>query len=447
MQSTLVVLLTFGILVAIHEWGHFIVARRCGVKVLRFAIGFGPALLRWRDRHDTEFALCALPLGGYVKMLDEREGDVGAQEAHAAFNNKSPQQRIAIALAGPAANFLLAIAAYWFVFVYGSTGIAPIVGDVSPDSPAYAAGLYEGDELLAVDGHKVESWQTALRQLMLRLGDSGQIHLTVARDGAEHDLTAPITRWLSGSEEPDLLQGLGVRPFQLVVEPVLKEVRPQSAAERAGLLAGDRLLSVNGEPLLDWYDWVARVQAAADVPLLVTVQRGASNVVLTLVPALHTNEAGESIGLAGVLPVPPAIPEEFVRRFQYAPHVAFGKALEQTLVMSKFTLQSIAKLIQGLISPKNLSGPITIAKVATASAEHGLVAYLNILAVLSISLGVLNLLPIPVLDGGHIVYHSIEWFKGSPVSERVQAIGMRIGITMVLCLMLFAIVNDISRLV
>lgn len=444
MQSVLIVLLTFGVLVAIHEWGHFIVARRCGVKVLRFAIGFGPVILRWRDKHDTEFALCALPLGGYVKMLEQSEE---ASDTSSAFGDKSPKQRIAIALAGPMANFLLAIAVYWFVFVFGSTGVAPIVGNVEANSPAYFAGLESGDEILAIDGHKVESWQTTLRQLMLRLGESGDIQLTIVRDGRERDLQAPVERWLSGNEEPDLLRGLGVEPFRLVVEPVLKEVRPDSAAERAGLLAGDRLLSANGEALIDWYDWVARVQASADKSMLVVVEREQQTLVLNLLPELHTTESGKKIGLAGVLPVPPEIPEELVREFQYAPHIALVKAVEQTYTMSKFTLESIGKLLQGLISPKNLSGPITIAKVASASAEHGLVAYLNILALLSISLGVLNLLPIPVLDGGHIVYHTIEWLKGSPVSDKVQEIGMRIGITMVLCLMIFAVFNDISRLV
>ncbi len=446
MQSIIIALITFGILVAIHEFGHFWVARRCGVKVLRFAIGFGPVLFRWQDKLGTEYALCALPLGGYVKMLDEAESSVEEGQQHLAFNKKHPAKRIAIALAGPLANFVLAIMACWLVFVLGTTGVAPIVGKVVSNSPAHIAGLQTNDEITAIDHQIAESWQDVLRHLMLRLGETGDISVTVIRDNQSVELSASVNRWLAGVNEPDLLEGFGIGTYEVPVPAIINEVLSDSAAEKAGLLSGDEITLFNGEPVADWYNWVERIQASADKTVLLGFIRNDTVQFTSITPKAHTSDTGSVVGRAGVSVVPPKYPEAFIREFRYPLHTAFVKSLHQTYTLSVFTLESFGKLLTGLISPKNLSGPITIAKVASDSAKHGLESYLYILALLSISLGVLNLLPIPVLDGGHIVYHTIEWIKGSPVSETVQNIGLRIGVAMVLCLMLFAIVNDVTRL-
>lgn len=443
-----VVLVTFGLLVTLHEFGHFWVARRCGVHVLRFAIGFGRPLLSWRDRRGTEYAVCALPLGGYVKMVDEREGPVAEAELPHAFNRQPLKARAAVVVAGPLANFLLAIAAYWLVFVSGVSGVVPLIGSVAEDSVAAQAGLAGGMEIVSVDGHQTPTWRAVNQQLLRHIGESGEVVFGVREEGTDlrYERRVALRDWLVGAEDFDLLEGLGLTPWAPAIAPRFEEILPGSPAKRAGMQAGDRILAVDGQPVDSWETWVEIVRDSPGEALEVEVDRAGDRLTLALTPELTRDERGRAIGQVGVRVELPPLPDSMVREFRYNPLSALGEALTQTWSMTVFTLDSIKKLLSGLISPKNLSGPITIAKVATASAQSGLESWLGVLALLSISLGVLNLLPIPVLDGGHLLFYLVEWIKGSPVSDRLQNLGFQVGVSIVLALMLFAIYNDISRL-
>ena len=446
--DVIVVLFTFGLLVTLHEYGHFWVARRCGVQVLRFAVGFGKPLLRWKDRLGTEYVVCALPLGGYVKMLDEREGPVAEADLPRAFNRQPLRARTAVVAAGPLANFLLAIAAYWLVFVAGVSGVVPLIGSVAEDSIADRAGLAAGMEIVSVDGRETPTWRAVNQQLLRHIGESGEIVFGLRQEGTDlvYERRAALQQWLVGAEEPDLLESLGMEPWAPVIAPRFAEVIDGSPAERAGMQAGDRVLAVDGRRIASWEAWVDVVQNSPGVPLEVELERAGATLTLTLTPDVVRDDRSHAHGQAGVRVELPPLPDSMVREFRYNPASALGEALQQTWSMTFFTLDSIKKLLSGLISPKNLSGPITIAKVATASAQSGLESWLGVLALLSISLGVLNLLPIPVLDGGHLLFYLVEWVKGSPLSDRLQNLGFQVGVSIVLALMLFAIYNDISRL-
>lgn len=453
LQMILVTIVTLGILVTIHEYGHFWVARRLGVKVLRFSIGFGTPLLQWKDKDGVEYQIAAIPLGGYVKMLDEREAEVDEAEQHRAFNRQTPPVRIAIAAAGPLGNFLLAIAAWWLVFANGVQGVAPVVGSVQADSIAEQAGVAVGDEIVSVDGEETPTWNALRMRLLDRVGESGDIQLVVREDAIEsaststtRELTAELNGWLIGEEEPDVIGGLGIDLYRPTLEPVLDQVMADGAAAEAGFQSGDRILSVNGEPVASWQAWVEQVQASPGQAMDVLVERQGRNELLILTPVARTAGEGPEQGYAGVSVVVPEWPEHLKREFSYSIIGAAGAAVNKTWEMTRFTLDALGKMITGLLSPKNLSGPITIAKVAGASAQYGLFAWLGLLALLSVSLAVLNLLPIPVLDGGHIVYASLEWVMGRPVSERIQMMANQVGLVLVLSLMAFAIYNDVLRL-
>jgi regulator of sigma E protease len=443
-----ITLATLAILVAIHEFGHFWVARRCGVKVLRFSIGFGPSLLRWRDRLDTEYSIAAIPLGGYVKMLDEREGEVPAAELEQAFNRKPVMQRIAVVSAGPLANFLLAIAVYWGLFMAGESGYAPIIGEVEAGSVADLAGLEAGQEIVAVDGVETPTWQALSFRLLDRIGDTGSISFSVKYPGSEmvYESEATINRWLSGEEQPDLFGGLGLSMYTPEVPPVIGQVVGGGPAEQAGLQPGDQVISADGVPMNLWMDWVDYVRARPGEAIDVEYRRGMELLRVTLVPERVVDDNGESIGRVGLGVQLPEMPAEMLRKFERGPVEAMGASLQRTGELVGFTLNSIKKMVMGLISPKNLSGPITIAKVATASAKSGVEAYVSFLALLSVSLGVLNLLPIPVLDGGHLMFYFAELLAGRPVPERIQALGYQVGLFLVLGIMFLALYNDFSRL-
>ncbi len=447
LTSIAIALITFGLLVTFHEFGHFWVARRCGVKVLRFSIGFGKTLFGWHDKRGTEYVVCLLPLGGYVKMVDEREGPVAEADLGQAFNRQSLGARTAIVAAGPIANFLLAIAAYWFIFAAGVTGAVPLIGSVEADSIAAQAGLEPGMEVVSVDGAETPTWRAVNQRLLRRLGESGEVVFGVryADSDLVYESRAQLDRWLVGEDEPDLLGGLGLEPFSPPIPPRIEEVVAGSPAEVAGLQAGDLVLAVDGNTVAEWEQWVDYVRDRPGETMDVEVERAQASLRLELTPATVTAN-GESYGQVGVRVEVPPYPEHLQREFHYNPLSALGEAVDQTWTVAIFTLDSIKKLVMGLISPKNLSGPITIAKVASASAQSGLVSWLGVLALLSISLGVLNLLPIPVLDGGHLLFYLVEWIKGSPVSERVQMVGFQIGVSIVLGIMLLALYNDISRL-
>lgn len=440
-------LVALGVLVTFHEFGHFWVARRCGVKVLRFSVGFGMPLLRWHDRRGTEFVIAAIPLGGYVKMLDEREGEVAVEELDQSFNRKSVRQRIAIVAAGPIANFLLALVFFWGLAMLGSQQVRPVIGDVEAGSIAAQAGLAAGQEIIAIDGEPTTGWAAVNLQLVRRLGESGALQVLVREQGAtaESPRQLVLDKWLKGADEPDPIRSLGIRPWRPALPPVLAELDPKGPAQAAGLKSGDRLLALDGQPLNDWQqvvDWV-RMHPGSKIVLLVERDGAQVEIPVTLASRGESKAPSGYLG-AGVKAVD--WPPEMLREVSYGPLEAIGEGARRTWTMSVLTLESLKKMLFGELSVKNLSGPITIAKVAGASAQSGIADFLNFLAYLSISLGVLNLLPIPVLDGGHLLFYLIEWARGRPLSDRVQGWGIQIGISLVVGVMLLALVNDLGRL-
>lgn len=440
-------LVALGVLVTFHEFGHFWVARRCGVKVLRFSVGFGMPLLRWHDRKGTEYVIAAIPLGGYVKMLDEREGEVPADQLDQAFNRKTVYQRIAIVIAGPVANFVLAIVFFWFLAMLGSQQVRPVIGAVESGSLAEKAGLSVGQEIVGIDGEPTSGWAAVNLQLVRRLGESGTVILQVREKGSTVDSPRELVldQWLKGADEPDPIKSLGIRPWRPALQPVLAELDPKGPAKAAGLKAGDRLLALDGQALNDWQQVVDSVRLRPDAKISLRIEREGSqlDVPLTLAARGEGKAATGYLG-AGVKGVD--WPPEMLREVSFGPLAAVGEGARRTWTMSVLTLDSLRKMLFGELSVKNLSGPITIAKVAGASAQSGIGDFLNFLAYLSISLGVLNLLPIPVLDGGHLLFYLIEWARGRPLSDRVQGWGVQIGISLVIGVMLLALVNDLSRL-
>ena len=445
-ETVLALALTLGILVTLHEYGHFWVARRCGVKVLRFSVGFGKPMFSWYDKHGTEFAVAAIPLGGYVKMLDEREGPVPEELRDQAFTSKPPGQRIAIAAAGPVANFIFAIFAYWLLSVVGVTHVAPIVGQIADESVAERVGLQEGMEIHAVDGHRVSSWRDVNMRILERTGEHGSISMEVSEDGARGTVSGELSGWGLSDDTPNPLAEFGITPWRPAVPPVLGQISEGGRAEAAGLRPGDRIVAVNGEAIGSWFELVDFIRNAPEQTLQVTVERNGSEQSLSVTPEARTEESGQSIGFVGAGVEAISWPEEVLRDVSYGPFAAIPVALSETWADTRLTLVAIKKMVTGLLSPTNLSGPITIARVAEASVSSGFEDFVRFLAYLSVSLGILNLLPVPVLDGGHIVYYTIEALRGKPLSEQAQAFGLRIGMAMILTLMVFALYNDLMRL-
>ncbi|MGY2958474.1 regulator of sigma E protease [Pseudomonas sp. TE6349] len=440
-------LVALGVLVTFHEFGHFWVARRCGVKVLRFSVGFGTPLVRWHDRQGTEFVIAAIPLGGYVKMLDEREGDVPPALVGQSFNRKPVGQRIAIVAAGPIANFLLAIFFFWVLAMLGSQQIRPVIGTVENGSPAAAAGLTAGQEIVSVDGKPTNGWSAVNLQLVRRLGESGTLNIGVRDEGSstEQQRQVKLDQWLKGADEPDPIRSLGLQPWRPAIEPVLAEIDPKGPAGAAGLKTGDRLLGIGGQSVNEWQQVVDSVRARPGAQVVVRVERDGAP--LDVPVTLGVKGEGEAAaGYLGAGVKAGQWPASMLREVSYGPLEAVGEGLSRTWNMSVLTLGSLKKMLFGELSVKNLSGPITIAKVAGASAQSGVGDFLNFLAYLSISLGVLNLLPIPVLDGGHLLFYLVEWARGRPLSDRVQGWGVQIGISLVLGVMLLALINDLGRL-
>lgn len=448
-QNILAVIVVLGVLITFHEFGHYWVARRCGVRVLRFSVGFGQPIWSRVDRHGTEFALAAIPLGGYVKMLDEREAPVPEEQLHEAFNRKSVWQRIAIVAAGPLANFLLAIVAYWALFVAGTTTVAPMVGEVTPDSPAARSGLQHGHEIVTVEEHQVRSWSEINLRLIANIGHSGELILG-ARDDASsepQEFRLSVQDYLVRQDPPQPLASLGIMPWQPRIPAVLGQVLEGEAAASAGLQSGDEILAVDGHRIDEWMDFVNVVRASPGESLELEVARGAEQFTLALVPGSRELEAGGGvIGYVGVGTESIEWPEELRREIRYGPVAAVSQALDRTGEMTLLTLDAIRKMLVGLISPTNLSGPITIAQISGDTARAGLESFISFMAYLSISLAVLNLLPIPVLDGGHLLYYFVEVVRGRPVSERTQALGLRLGLAVVGSLMLMALFFDVMRL-
>jgi regulator of sigma E protease len=439
-------LIALGVLVTFHEFGHFWVARRCGVKVLRFSVGFGKALFRWHDKQGTEFVVAAIPLGGYVKMLDEREGEVPAELLEQTFNRKPVHQRIAIVAAGPIANFFLAIVFFWVLAMLGAQQVKPVIGKIDEGSLAAQSGLRSGDEIVSIDGDSVSGWGEVNLKLVRRLGETGELVLeTRDQTGVVAPHALNLVGWLKDSDSPDPIGSLGIHPWRPALPPVVAELDPNGPAQAAGLQSGDFILSLDKVSVSDWQQVVDYVRARPSQEVSIAFSRAGSEQSVAVMLSSRGDSASASGYLgAGVKGVD--WPAEMLSEVSYGPVAALGEGFRRTWTMSLLTLDSLKKMLLGELSVKNLSGPITIAKVAGASAQSGISDFLNFLAYLSISLGVLNLLPVPVLDGGHLLFYFVEWARGKPVSERIQAWGMQIGISLIVGVMLLALVNDLGRL-
>lgn len=450
LYNVIAFILAVGVLVTIHEFGHFWVARKLGVKVLRFSVGFGKPL--WSKKvgiDQTEYVLAAIPLGGYVKMLDEREAEVDEAELPRAFNRQSVWARIAIVAAGPIFNFLLAIAAYWLVFILGTTGMKPIVGEVEKHSPAAVAGIASESTILDINGQAVKTWQQTRLALLDAGIDGGNIQVTVMNRDlqvTQHDMLVDENLL---SDTQDLIKKLGLSPWRPALPPVISGLSAGGAAERDGLLAQDMILSVDGKPVKSVEAWIALIQASPKQRLRVGLERDNRYQEIDLTPKAQLADNGDTQGVIGAL-MTVRISEEMKAKLeavvQHSPIDAFTASVEKTYDMSLLTLRVLGKLVVGQADLKNISGPITIAQYAGETARLGLGTFLGFLALISISLGVLNLLPIPILDGGHLFYYLIEIIKGSPLSAEAEMFGQKIGLAILMLLMSVAFYNDIIRL-
>jgi regulator of sigma E protease len=448
LHTIIAFIVALGLLIVVHEYGHYIVARWCGVKVLRFSVGFGrPLLARQIGPDRTEWVVAAIPFGGYVKMLDEREAPVEPREAHRAFNRKSVWRRVAIVVAGPLANFLFAIAVYAGLFIYGLPEARPVLGTPPAASAAADAGLRAGDTVRSVEGEPITTWQELRWRVLQSALQRAPVRLEVVNEkGHLRDAVLDLRSFPADDVESDALERIGLRLYRPPLDPVIGQVVGGGAAERAGLAAGDRVVLADGKPVESWEALVAAVQARPEMPLRLTIERDGARRTLEVVPA--SVAAGDKrIGRIGAAPqVPASHADKMLIRVQHGVAESLWKALAKTGDIAVFSLKMLGKMLLGEVSWKHLSGPVTIADFAGQSAAMGWVSYLTFLALISISLGVLNLLPIPLLDGGHLMYYAIEIVKGKPVSERAMELGQRVGIALLLVMMAFAFYNDLNRL-
>jgi len=442
-------IVVIGVLVTFHEFGHFWVARRFKVKVLRFSIGFGKPIFLWHGKDGTEYVLAQIPLGGYVKMLDERVDKVDEAELPYAFTQQSVYARIAIVAAGPVFNFLLAIVLYWSIFTIGTQGLKPVVGDVDVASIAAQAGMIPGDEFLSIDGKISQTWGVAgLDLIAAAVEGRAAVDIAVKDSNGENQIrTLPMEGVSADFKKKSVIEQLGIQPRLPAWPAIIDEVKPDGAAKAAGLLSGDKVLATDGKSVSGWREWVSRVQKKPGETMQLTILRDGKQQTMALTPGIkvHNEVQYGYVGAAG-LP-PPPVSKEFLAVVQYPFFAAWGEAVKKTWQISHLTLRMLGKMVIGEASIKNISGPLTIAQYAGRSANIGLIQFLGFMAVVSISLGVLNLLPIPVLDGGHLMYYLAELIKGSPVSEKVQFLGQQVGMVLLGLLMVVAFYNDVMRLI
>ncbi len=442
LQYPLALIVMLGGLITFHELGHYVAARLSGVRILRFSIGFGRPLWSRIDSRGTEWVVTAIPLGGFVRMLGEQEpGEVPLavplKPEDKDYSQLSVGWRLFISAAGPAANFLLTIIIYWALFIAGTPAIAPMLGDVDPDTALGQAGLTRYSEIVSVDGARTQDWQQVNLALADRLGESGSIVIEARQPGgAAERFEVPISNWHQGEKDPNLLGSLG---FTAAAPALVGEVLPGGAGERDGLEAWDLITAVDGEPIESWGDWVGVIQQAPDTLLEVELMRRGQPLTLRIVPNATETEEGVTIGYLGVA-------GHFYEE-QYGPLAAIPAAIGETWEKTLFTLGVLKKMVMGAVSVENLSGPIMIAKVAGDSASAGWQYFLGLAALLSISLGVLNLLPIPILDGGHILFGLVELVRGKPVPDKVQIMATQVGLVLVGGLMVIALYNDLTRLI
>lgn len=447
LQTLVSFLVALGVLVAVHEFGHFWVAQRLGVKILRFSLGFGPPLWR-RQRGETEFVIAAVPLGGYVKMLDEREGDVAPHELSRAFNRKPLGTRAAVVAAGPAANFMLALFAYWLTLVIGVSGPRPIIGAVDEDSIAARAGLVADAEIIAVEGTPTQTWDGVFRRALDAILDGDRLSITVRDPSAAERLTELDFRTVTVDDigNGNFLGELGIRPKRPLIPPRIGRVVAGQPAAAAGMLSGDLVVSANGQALHSWENWVDVVRANPGAALDVEIEREGRRLQLTLTPARDRTDGVEHGRIGAEVHLPDDLAAMPLGIERYGWGEAIGGAVQRTWDMSVTTLKFLGKMVSGEASVRNLSGPLSIAHYAGESAKLGAARFLEFLALVSISLGVLNLLPIPLLDGGHLLYYLIEFATRRPVPESIQVYGQQIGLVLLLGLMGLAVYNDILRM-
>ena len=451
--TLLAAIFVLGPLIALHEWGHYIVARLCGVKVLTYSIGFGPKLAGWTSkRSGIDYRISMLPVGGYVKMLDEREGEVAKDQLHLAFNRQHPLKKIAIVAAGPIMNFVIAIALFWVLFMTPSEQLATNIGQVLPDTPAAMAQLPAGDKIVAIDGHQVQTWEGINYRLAGRMGETDNVSITLQSATDTSQATtyqAPVTRFMQERDQgKDALSSFGILPWQPNITPTIGELSPDGAAIKQGLQVGDTITAINETPITDWISATRIIRDSPEVLLNFTVLRDEKLVNLPIMPQGKKDNLGNRFGQIGAMVVQSeiVIPDEYKTTIVYGAGESLIKSFQKTEQLAVMTVDSMGKMISGMIGLDNLSGPITIAKVAKQSFDISWEMVLSTAALISLSLAVLNLLPIPVLDGGHLVYYIIELIRGKPLSEGVQIVGANIGLLLLLGFMVLAIGNDISRL-
>lgn len=435
------------LLVIVHEYGHFIVARLCGVKVIRFSFGFGKVLARWKDKRGTEFVWSLFPLGGYVKMLDESEDDVPEDQRHLAFNNKSLLARVAIVIAGPLFNLLFAFVALWLVLVLGIYSLAPMVDGVTPGSPAAQAGLQASEEIVSFNDKPIRSWRDFQYAMMSWVGSDEPVTLVVKSmsSGKQKTLTLSLSNWTLDSKKPDVLNSLGIRPFIPTIPPVVGDVVVDSPAMMAGLQINDRIEQLNGKALDDWLGLVDYVRSHPDTRLTLTISREGQRKTFSLTTG-NKQQDGQKLGYLGLLSKKADWPKQWLRYEHENPVRALGTAFVQTISLTGATFSVLGRFVTGKLALGNISGPVGIAQGAGDSGRGGLASYLSFLALISISLGVLNLLPIPMLDGGHLLFYFIEFIRRKPLSDMAKSVGLYFGLVFLVALMVLALSNDLSRL-